>query len=133
MSEEKALALFGRCYNCCDFTGLAGSLGKRAIYEAFNRIYRHEGRDSVTKALTEKAAELRALPRPNRAYRGFLNSMHELLGLPKCENCVVLTKDDPNQAIGIVRIRYSFFRIREIRVLDPAKYNFTRGSYLGKE
>ena len=132
MSEEKALELFARCYNRCDFTEFSRRLSRRATYEAYNRIYRHNGRDSVRRLLDEKAAELRSLVRPNKAWRGYLVSKHDLLDLPKCDNCVILTANDPRQILGIVTIRGTVFGIREIRVLDPAKCECTRGEYCGE-
>ena len=132
MSEEKALELFARCYNRCDFAEFNRKLGRRAAYEAFNRFYVHSGRDSVRRLLEEKAAEQRALPRPNKAWRGYLMSKHDLLELPKCDHCVILTANDPGKVLGIVRIKASLFGVREIAVLDPAKCQFTRGEYCGE-
>lgn len=132
MSEEKALELFARCYNRCDFTEFNRRLSRHASYEAFNRIYRHNGRDSVRRYFDEKAAELRSLPRPNKAWRGYLMTKHDLMDLPKCDHCVVLTHNDPRQTLGIVRIRCSLFGIREIRVLDPARCQCTRGDFCGE-
>ena len=133
MSEEKALELFARCYNRCDFAGFARRLSKRAVYEAFNRLYVHDGRDSVLRALNEKAAELRAMDRPNKAWRGYLRYKSDMLDLPRCDNCVVLTANDPGRVLGVVRIRCTIFGVRAIRVLDPAKCDFTRGEYCGSK
>lgn len=132
MSEEKALELFARCYNRCDFTEFARRLSKRAVYEAFNRFYRHNGRESVRRLLEEKAAELRSMPLPNKAWRGYLMSTHDLMDLPKCDRCVILTASDPRRVLGIVRIKAWVFGIREIVVMDPVKCQFTRGDYCGE-
>lgn len=132
MTEEKALRLFARCYNACDFTVFARRLHKNAGFEAYNRFYRNEGRESVARLLREKAAELRALPAPNRAYYGFVTVRRDLGGT-KVENCVVLTKNDPWQAEGIVRIKCSLLHIKDVRILNPAECQYTRADYAGME
>jgi hypothetical protein len=132
MTEEKALKLFARCYNACDFTAVAGLLHGKASYEAYNRFYRNDGRESVARFLAGKAAGLRALPEPNRAYSGFMMVRHGIIGT-KCEPCVVLTRGDPLQAEGIVRIKCTPLRVKDIRVLDPGKCNYTRCGYAGQE
>lgn len=130
MTEEKALKIFARCYNRGDFAGVARLLHKKADYEAYNRFYVSAGRESVARLLGEKGAELRAKPKPWRAYLGFMMVKHDVIGT-RCESCLVLTREDPREAEGIVRISCTMFRIRSIRILDPAKSQYTRGDYAG--
>jgi hypothetical protein len=132
MTEEKALKLYARCYNSGDFSGLTALLHKKAAYEAHNRFYRTEGRDNVARLLGEKAAELRAIPQPNRAYYGFIMVKHDLIGL-RAESCLVLTKADPWLVEGVVRIKCTPLHIKEIRILDPEKCKYTRGDYAERE
>lgn len=132
MNEEKALRMFARCYNERDFAGLERRLHRKASYGAYNRIYVSRGRQAVSKALAEKAAELLARPRPNRAHMGFMMKPRDVGGI-KAEYCVVLTRDDPRQAEGIVRIRCTPLHIKDIWVYDPAQCQYTRGGYAGQE
>ncbi len=130
MTEEKALALYARCYNRCDFSELNRKLSQKATYMAYNNFYEHKGRGSVCKALDAKAADLRALPRPNKVWRGYLKGRAEALDLPRMDSCLVLTADDPSRVLGVVILTRALFRIRDIRVLDPARCQYTRGSRL---
>jgi hypothetical protein len=132
MSEEKALKIFARCYNERNFAPLVRRLHRKASYGAYNRIYVSRGRPAVSRALAEKAAALQAQPRPSRAYMGFLIKPRDVGGI-KAEYCVVLTRDDPRQAEGVVRIRCTPLHIKDIWVYDPAQCQYTRGSYIGPE
>jgi hypothetical protein len=132
MTEEKALKLFARCYNAGDFSDIYHYLHKKASFEAFYRFYRNDGRESVARLLQEKSTELRALPQPNCAYYGFMMVKHDVIGL-RAESCLVLTKSDPRQAEGVVRIKCTPLHIKDIRILDPTGCNYTRGDYAGKE
>jgi hypothetical protein len=132
MTEDKALKLFASCYNACDFSGISRLLHKKAGFEAFYRFYRNDGRDSVARLLQEKAAELRALPLPNKAYFGFMMVKHDVIGL-RAESCLVLTKNDPWQVEGVVRIKCTPLHIKDIKILDPVSCKYTRGDYAGKE
>ena len=132
MTEEKALKLFARCYNACDFAAVVRRLHGHASFEAYKRFYRSDGRESVARLLAEKAAELRALPLPNRAYLGFMMVKRDIIGT-RCESCVVLTRSDPQQVEGIVRIKCTPLRVKDIRVLDPAKCQYTRCGYAAQE
>jgi hypothetical protein len=132
LTEERALKIFARCYNKGDFADIARRLHKKASFEAFYRFYRNEGRENVQGILTEKAAELRALPVANRAYYGFMMVKHDVIGL-RAESCLVLTKDDPWQVEGVVRIKCTALHIKDIRILDPDACKFTRGDFAGKE
>jgi hypothetical protein len=132
LTEEKALRIFARCYNRGDFADIAARLHKKASYEAYNRFYVSTGEESVARLLTDKAAELRALPKPNRAYYGFMMVKHDVIGT-RCESCLVLTRDDTREVEGVVRIKCTPLRIRGIRILDPASCKYTRGDYAGME
>jgi hypothetical protein len=132
MNEDKALRIFARCYNACDFTGVKCRLHKKATFEAYNRFYRSAGREIVSRTLDEKASELRAKPAPNRAYLGFMMVRHDIGGV-RAESCVVLTRADPRQAEGIVRIKCTPLHIKDIVAYDPAKCEYTRGDYAGPE
>lgn len=132
MTEEKALKIFARCYNRGDFTDVARLLHKSATYEAYNRFYVNTGAESVSRLLSEKAAELRAWPKPNRAYWGYMMVKHDLIGV-RCESCLVLTRDDPREVEGVVRIKCSPLHIRNIRILDPSACKYTRGDYIDLE
>jgi hypothetical protein len=90
------------------------------------------GRETVSRALEEKAAELRAQPLPNRAYSGFMMERRDIGGL-RAELCVVLTRAESWLAEGIVRIKCTPLHIKDIRVFDPAKCEYTRGDYAGPE
>jgi hypothetical protein len=107
-------------------------LHKKASYEAYNRFYRSAGREIVSRALGEKAAELRALAAPNRAYFGFMMVRHDIGGV-RAESCAVLTRAEPWQVIGVVRIKCTPLHIKDIMVYDPAKCEYTRGDYAGPE
>lgn len=131
MNEEKALRLFGQCYNSGDFAPLIRKLGRKAFYEAHNRLYLCSGRERVAALLNEKAAELKALPEPNRAYKGFLIVKRELIG-SKPDHCVVLTGADTRNVLGVVRIKCGWLSVKSIKVLDPAACEYTRADYLGK-
>lgn len=129
MTEEKALKIFARCYNACDFEDVVRRLHKKASFEAFNRFYRNVGRDGVERFLAEKAAELRALPKPNRAHYGFMLIQRGFSPMLRPESCAVLTQDDPWKVEGVVRIKCTPLHIKDIRVFDPAKCQYTRGDY----
>ncbi len=74
-----------------------------------------------------------ALERPNRAYHGFMMVKRGLSPIPRPEPCVVLTRNEPWLTEGIVRIKCTPLHIKDIRVLDPATCEFTRGAYMGPE
>ncbi len=130
MNNESALALFAQCYNRCDFSDFSRKLSKKAAFAAFNSFYVFKGRDGIRRALDEKASELHQLKQPNKAWRGFLRGSHGLLDLPKMDNCIVLTASDPSIVLGVVTIQCALFRIRDIRVLDPADCSYTRSDRL---
>lgn len=132
MTEEKALKLFAKGYHRGDFSDVFAHMHKKVSYEAFYRFYRHDGRESVQRVLNEKAAELRAMPLPNRAYNGFMMVKHDIIGT-RCESCLVLTGDDPRNVLGIVRIKCTPLKIRDIRILDPAQCKYTRGDLFPRE
>jgi hypothetical protein len=132
MTEEKALNIYARCFNARDFADVVRLLHRKATFEAYNRFYRCEGAESVARFLEEKAAELRAQPKPGRAYAGFMMVRHDIAGL-RAESCVVLTQYEPWNVEGVVRIKCTPLHIKGIRVLDPAKCQFTRGDYAGTE
>jgi hypothetical protein len=132
MTEEKALRLFARCYNACDFAPLVRRLGKKATYTAYNRFYVSSGREAVARLLGEKAEELRALPQKNRAYHGFVIVQRDIIGR-RADPCLVLTKHEPWQTLGVVRIKCTPLHIKDIRILDPAECRATRGDYAGGE
>jgi hypothetical protein len=132
MNEERALRLFARCANAGDFSPIASLLHKKASFEAYNRFYRSQGRDSVAWVLAEMAEALRARAEPDRAYHGFMMVQHDIIGM-RAESCAVLMRSDPRKAEGIVRIRCTPLHIKDIRVLDPAKCTCTRGPYAGTE
>lgn len=126
MTEERALRLFAACYRRQSFTPMLRWLHKKASYTAFNRFYVSSGKDGVARLLGEKETELQALPRPNRAFRGFMMVKHDLIG-NRAESCAVLTRADPWQTEGIVRIKCTPLHIKDIRVLNPADCQYTRG------
>lgn len=130
MNNERALALFARCYNRCDFSDFGRKLSDNATFVAFNSFYTYKGQDSIRKALDDKANELRQLELPNKAWRGYLRGHHGMLDLPKMDDCVVLTASDPSIVLGVVMIQCALFRIRDIRVLDPADCSYTRSDLL---
>lgn len=130
MNDERALALFAQCYNRCDFAEFSRKLSEEAAFAAFNSFYTYNGKESVRKALDEKASELRRLEQPNKAWRGYLRGHHGLLDMPRMDSCVVLTASDPSIVLGVVIIKCALFRIRDIRVLDPAVCSFTRSDRL---
>jgi hypothetical protein len=132
MNEEKALRLFARCANARDFSPLVRLLHRKASFEAYDRFYRSQGRESVEKVLAEMALALHAQQNAGRAYHGFMMVKHDVIGL-RAESCAVLTGSDPWKAEGIVRIRCTPLRIKGIRVLDPAGCACTRGEYAGGE
>jgi hypothetical protein len=132
MNEEKALRLFAWCANARDFSPLVRFLHRKASFEAYDRFYRSEGRESVIKALAEMATAMSAQQNTGRAYHGFMMVRHDIIGL-RAESCAVLTGSDPWKAGGIVRIRCSPAHIKGIRVLDPAECACTRGEYAGGE
>lgn len=130
LTEEKALELYARGYNRRDFTAVARKLHRSAELVAFNRFYRHDGKDSVARYLREKADELAQSVELHRAYHGFMMVPRGMAGV-KCESCVVLTKSNPPLAEGIVRIRCSPLGILEIQILDPERCEYTRGDFAG--
>jgi hypothetical protein len=132
MTEEKALKIFAHCYNTGDFSAIIEKLHAKASFEAYNRFYKNEGAEFVSRMLQERGAELRELPKPNRAYYGFMMVRHDIIGR-RAESCVVLTRDEPWKIEGVVRIKCSPLHIKDIRVYDPAKCEYTRGDYAGTE
>jgi hypothetical protein len=130
LTEEKALKLFARLYNKCDFSGIVRHLHPKATYESWDNFYKYTGRSSVAGVLGAKACSLREINPRNKAYIGFTMVKHDIIGT-RCEPCLVLTRDDPRQVIGVVRIKCSWRRIRRIRIYDGKGMTYTRGDYAG--
>ena len=129
MTEEQALKLFARCYNRCDFSPIVRYIHKKASYESWDHFYKYTGRGSVAGALAEKANMIKEKNPPNRAYMGFVMVRHDIIGL-RCEPCVLLTRNDPRQVIGVMRIKCTPFRMKHFRVWDGKGMTITRGDYV---
>jgi len=128
MTEERALKLFAQAYNNGDFSKVVGRLHTRATYEAHDRFYRCTGKDKVAAVLGEKADILNALADRYRAYTGFIQVKHDVIGT-RMESCVVLTGSDPRDVKGLVRIKCTPLHIKDILIKNPKDHTYTRADY----